>query len=662
MVGWQVVPSPSARSSRRLSSAGAGAAALRSSGDADDAKRPSESDRHASDTTLKRVLTNILPGILVFLVTLTFMLLSLVTLLLLVSQGMFDRLVVSINTQTMTQYWAPYGQDCLLDQDGFLPNTCNNNELTVAPAAAFSAIGTILAQQWAAEMTEAGGTLKVTTCIIGGTSAVGWANLQFIAGYDYFPSCLPTAPQDVAGMAMLETTIRDNHVDGLYFLTLYADLDPSMTVYAYKNTDGTTQNLIQNPQRTLITAEGEIEEDDLGQDYIIYSQPLGSRYLVTGLCITEIEELSQIIVQNQLTGWSRGKHSGYPIVPGWSCGHRVSNAGELIVLQSIFAILSLGLFAGDIFVTFEGFRGIFTGEHVMTYTIISGLERRKALLVCVVLNSLPSLLYLDVSRIYYFTSHGFEIWVISAIMMASFFSFGLLLVISVLDTLPLRCGNKCIGFSAPLYLFASILAIVASCCNNTVYQNAYNKFYAADPYLGLWINNATWPSGSYVADGTPVVLTYLVKAIVYPIGISFASSVAFTALCNLVFYKRLFVDTSWCHANSFLSQIKLPNFITSLPLGPSHAIRLGHEMYCKPSTLAVMGYATVVDNETTNKKHATHAPCSVVSIYALVSAMFVPGWCEAIGTMEQNKFKPSPATCTLHAEKKYIHTRGVCVV
>ncbi|RHY28227.1 hypothetical protein DYB32_006121 [Aphanomyces invadans] len=281
-------------------------------------------------------------------------------------------------------------------------------------------------------MHVAGGSLKVTTCIIGGTANVGWANLQFIAGY--------------------------------------------------ANSDGTFQNLMANPRHTIITADGQTEPDLVGGDYIIYSRPLGERYLVTGYCRTEIEELSQVKVDQGLEGWSQGKQSKLPVAPGWACGHKVSNATELIVLQVLFAIGTLVLFAGDIYITFEGFRGVLKGKPVLTYTVLSGLERRKMLLVFTVLSAMPGLLYSDVSRIYYFTENGFKIWTLSCIMIANFFSFGLVLFVSFVDMIPLRL-SRVMSYSAPFFLYTSIAAITIACCNDSTYQFAYNMFYAASPLV-----------------------------------------------------------------------------------------------------------------------------------------------------------------------------------
>ncbi len=81
------------------------------------------------------------------------------------------------------------------------------------------------------------------------------------------------------------------------------------------------------------------------------------------------------------------------------------------------------------------------------------------------------------------------------------------------------------------------------------------------------------------------------------------------------------------------------------------------------STLAMMGYATVVSCDTVLDRSGHASSCSVVSVYALVAALVAPpGWVEAMGEMNQHKFTLSTAMSTLRSGKKYRHTRGVCVV
>ncbi|ETV88493.1 hypothetical protein, variant [Aphanomyces astaci] len=636
-----------------------------------------ESGRNAgSSNTSKRRLSSVkaiktwrvtvLPGLIMFLCTLGLIFLSIFLLFLLISQGMFKRQVVTVNAQLAdTYFWAPYGQSCILTSDGFTPNSCDADTASVIPDKPFAVVGTELAKQWAAELTQAGGTLYVTTCILGGTSNVGWTDLQFIAGYDYFPECLPTEPQDVAGMAMLETTIRDTHVDGLYFLTLYADLDPSMTVYSYVNSDGTTQNLIDNIKRTLISVDGQVETDKLGRDYIITSRPLGDRYLVTGFCDTVVEELSELKDGLGLTGWSQGKHSKLPVVPAWSCGHVVENADEVIVLQAMSSFLSLWFFAGDMFITIEGLGGLLSGAPVLKYTVLSGLERRKWLLVSIVVNSMPGLLYMDVSRIYYYSTNGFKVYVLSSIMVANFFTFGFFIALSLFDTLVglLRSFSSCVGYSAPIFTAVCIVWMTQVWCHDAFFLDVYNKFYSAPAFLGFYVNNATWPSGSYVAEGTPPIVTYLVKTIVTTVGGSFGIAIAISSIYRRIIHKQWLVSTVWCRSNSVLSALHLPNCITALPLESSNGIKMGNKMYCKPSTIAIMGYTTVVERQKwgKDKRHANQLPNQLISIYALVPAMVVPSWVSSLGTVDHNQFTPTPATRLAQA-KPVVHTRGSCVV
>ncbi|CAK4697346.1 unnamed protein product, partial [Aphanomyces euteiches] len=485
-----------------------------------------KTEKTASKTALGRIVSNVVAGMLVFL--------PIFTLIVLVTQDMFDRLVVSVNTQTTTFYWSDYGKSCVLSATGWTPSTCDAATKAVTPDKTFAAIGVVLSQQWSKEIAEAGGALQVTTCVIGGTSDVGWANMQFIAGYDYFPACLPTEHQDIAGVAMLETTIRDDHVDGLFFLTLYSDLDPSMTVYSYGNSDGTFQNLMPTPsERSLQPMETLKKTPSVATTSFIHG------HLVRDIsyCLTEIEELSQVVIDQGLTGWSQGKHSKHPVVPGWACGHKVSNSQELIALQIVFAFGTLICFVGDIFVTFEGFGGVLQGKPVLTYTILSGLERRKLLVAFVVLNAMPGLLYADVARIYYFTQNGFKIWCLSCIMVANFFSFGLVFVVSVLDMIPLQLGHV-VSYSAPVFLYASIAAITIACCTNSVYQYAYNMFYTASPYLTLHVNDADWPSGSYTSAGTPAALTYLASSITLPLLIAFLCSIVLAMIYRCIVHQR----------------------------------------------------------------------------------------------------------------------------
>ncbi|CAK4251683.1 unnamed protein product [Aphanomyces euteiches] len=603
-----------------------------------DASRRTDSEIKTERTTsfvaLFRIVLNVAAGTLVIL--------PIITVVILLSQSMFERLVVSVNTQTSDYFWADYGKSCMLNANGWVPNTCDAATLAVVPDKIFAAIGVAFGQQWSREIAEAGGKLFVTTCVIGGTSDVGWTDLDFVAGYDYFPACVPDVPQDVAGMAMFETTARDEFTNIYYALMLYSDLDPAMTVYSHANSDGTFQDLITSPKRTLITLDDQLLEDPTeGLEDIIDSKALGSRYT-----------LSQIAIDQGLTEWSQGtdkpptaqvdafvgNHSKHPVAPGWLCGHQVKNSSELIFLQFFFAAGTLVLLAGDVFITFEGMnerlplnhaaglRGVLQGKPVLTYTILSGLERRKLLLLFIVLNSMPGLLYADIARIYYFTTNGFKIWCLSIIMVANFFSFGLVLAVSLLDMIPLRLQHV-VSYSAPVFLSASIAAISVACCKDSLFHKL----------------------GSYTAEGTPTSVKHIMNSIVQPLVVSFVCSLVLSTVYRLVAHKRVFMALGWCKTNSFLTFAKTPNFITALPLEQTNEIRIGNKMFCKPSPESVAS----------DKSNAT-SPHRVISIYALVASMLFPSFVQQYGTISNNEF--TQKTKKKLEKKKYNHTRGACVV
>ncbi|EQC41735.1 hypothetical protein SDRG_01690 [Saprolegnia diclina VS20] len=603
-----------------------------------------------------RVGSNLVAGCLI--------LLSLLTLSVL---GMFDRLVVSVNAQTETYFWAPFGQSCLLTASGFVPESCSADEVNATSLTVWTAVGHILAQQWAREL-EASPTLRVTTCIIGGTSSVGWANLQLVAGYDAFPECLPTnGAQPVAGMAMLETTIREAFVEGVYLMTLYSDLDPAMnTVHLHVSSDGSKAKLMKDPARTIITQDGVALADAFGTDYIINSYPLGPWFHVVGYCHTEIEEVSDL----GLPGWSQGKSSGHAICPGWNCGHQVENATALIALQLCLSVLTLALLGGDIYVTWQGLRGLLRHKPVLTYALLSGLERRKVLLSFIALNAAPSLLYLDVSRIYFFTTNGFKIWSLSAAMLGNCVAFGCLFILSLVGMLPAPriIQDYCISYSAPAFLFCTIGGVAFKLCDMDLFRLVYNQFYAAPPYLGMYVNQATWPSGAYVAEGTPAVATLLSSLVAYPILIALGASMLLSMGHRRLRSRGLLLHTQWCTANSFLRYAKRPQYITSLPLEESNAIKIGAKLFCKPSTMALMGYGIVAEAEADPTPDAAmkrpQTTFVLVSIYALLPALLRSGWRMPVliaGVIRGNQFEPTKGKTTLDRTREYVHKRGSCV-
>ncbi|CAK4717379.1 unnamed protein product [Aphanomyces euteiches] len=239
-------------------------------------------------------------------------------------------------------------------------------------------------------------------------------------------------------------------------------------------------------------------------------------------------------------------------------------------------------------------------------------------------------------------------------MVANFFSFGLVLAVSLLDMIPLRLQHV-VSYSAPVFLSASIAAISIACCKDSLFHKL----------------------GSYTAEGTPPSVKHIMNSIVQPLVVSFVCSLVLSTVYRLVAHKRVFMALGWCKTNSFLTFAKTPNFITALPLEQTNAIRIGNKMFCKPSTQALMGYASVVETKYTvcyylscscmdipesvasDKRNAT-SPHRVISIYALVASMLFPSFVQQYGTTSNNEF--TQKTKKKLEKKKYNHTRGACVV
>ncbi|RLO02014.1 hypothetical protein DYB28_014878, partial [Aphanomyces astaci] len=172
-------------------------------------------------------------------------------------------------------------------------------------------------------------------------------------------------------------------------------------------------------------------------------------------------------------------------------------------------------------------------------------------------------------------------------------------------------------------------------------------FFAGDMFItieGFYVNNATWPSGSYVAEGTPPVVTYLAETIVTAAGGSFGIAIAISSIYRRIRHKKWLVSTAWCRSNSVLSALHLPNCITALPLEPSNGIKMGNKIKWGK-----------------DKRDANQLPSQLISIYALVPVMVVPSWVSSFGTVDHNHFTLTHSTRLAQA-KRFMHTRGSCVV
>ncbi|KDO24873.1 hypothetical protein SPRG_09518 [Saprolegnia parasitica CBS 223.65] len=372
---------------------------------------------------------------------------------------------------------------------------------------------------------------------------------------------------------------------------------------------------------------------------------------------------------------SAGKHGGVPLSPAWACGNEIDNASELIAFQILLIVLTVLALNGDVYITFEGIRGLIAGKPVLTYAVLSGLERRKVLTLLIALNAAPSLLYLDVARIYVFSANGDKIWCLSCLLVATFVSFTLLAGLSLLSAVPLPLPTKCVAYSAPIFLYTSIVTVSWTLSSNTNFMKANNMLFAGAAELAMNFNGVSWPSGSYVPYGVATVVELFPQEILYPVFGSLLFSISVATLRLYWSTHALVLNLEWCASNGFLSHCTVPRVLTSLPLHPSQAIKIGNKIFCRPSTMALLGYASVTETEKHSLGVVPYDPkphkvteTYVVSVYWLGLAMLPTtfAWLRpsVAGVVVENHFKVQrqPRTAeALDRDHVYRYTRGNCV-
>ncbi|KAG9399034.1 hypothetical protein AC1031_012470 [Aphanomyces cochlioides] len=206
-------------------------------------------------------------------------------------------------------------------------------EVATTGAPAWSTIGQRLALQWRAPSSS---PYFVTTCMKTKPTNANQVALVLMAGYDGFPQCQPPkGAQEIAGMAMVETTVRDEYPNGAFMLTVFADKTMSDSIL-HTNSDGTTDMLIANNNQTLIATNGSMTVDRLGVNGVHYSIPIGTRYKISIESYPVVLGMTTRIDPNTIAWWNVGRMSKKAVTMTWDYGHAVDNRTELVVLQFPF--------------------------------------------------------------------------------------------------------------------------------------------------------------------------------------------------------------------------------------------------------------------------------------------------------------------------------------
>ncbi|RHZ07902.1 hypothetical protein DYB31_011451 [Aphanomyces astaci] len=603
-----------------------------------------------------RVISNLLA---IFLILLTGL-----TVVVLLAKGMFFSRLASPYFQTSTD-WKPYNQTCRLSPDGFVAASCSAEEVafTLSPEA-WHSIGWQLASD--IQVPSATVAAYVTTCVIG--TRREWVGVAMLVGEFGFPQCLPVGEQVILGMALLETATTATYPDGAYLLSSFSGMKQTHNMTELALSDGTVAMAFAPMVKTLVSTDGVTSMAHRRQpNYRTTLNSLNQRYLMEMISVAEYIDISSVV--STQSGWSVGSRNRFVGTFAWDTQHKVSNYEELLVFQIAIALAALCLLANDGIITLEGLSGLLKDRPVLTYDLFSALERRKLLLVFLVWTMMFSPLYADVLRYLHLVA-GNGPWDLSLIMVASLFAWSWMGVLTCVQHVPCPVAwrHRPLAYSAPVFVNTNLaLFLGLQMAKDRGFVEFFEFWADAHPLLGIQVHSVAMNAGAYGLDGTTPVIYKLLPDIAMCLGISWVVSIISAASSN-GWDCRL--DTAWTAHNSFLQSVGVPRWVTCMSLDKRNAIPIGKDkLYCKPSTLVLMGYTSVhsaaVMSMNTNAREENHAmEHFVLGIYDLIRAIMPvlrrrrPP--RVHGTIQHNAFLSAKSTVTLDATRTFVYSRGEC--
>ncbi|KAF0690548.1 Aste57867_18064 [Aphanomyces stellatus] len=654
-----------------------------------------------------RVLSNISAGLLIVGTG--------VLVCLLLYQGMFSSsLVYNVDPSS----YMPFFRACRLTAvTGF--HSCDALEVNVTGAAAWTSIGHQLAADL--DLTASSAPLFVTTCVAGGGRDDGFAALALIVADAAFPVCNPVGPQPILSHSMVETVTTLAFPQGAFLLTTFADNRP-LNVTHLAQTSGPSASVTTSVVKTIVAVDGTRTATKWDQvNYATSLNSLNRLFLMRVMQSPIFMDISTIA--SDVPGYNIGHSTRWIVSFAWHKRHAVDNYILLFLFQILISCVSLCLLANDGVITLEGLSGLVKNKPVLTYDILASLERRKVLLVALICTFFFSPLYADAIR-YTYDINGHHYWSISLLMVAVMMALSWMALLTCLQYLPVPVTSwrhKPLCYNAPVLVYCSIVFfVVVEAAQNRGPSEAVAFWTHATPTLHLNIAGTLWPSGGFDLDGTtPVIYLLMSDLIVSVVGAWLVSIVA-----HKLFFGNVILDTSWTSHNDFTNQVAPPQYVTSLDLDKKNTITIGNKLYCKPSTIVLLGYCTVraktkysipVDghggtnhnassresslNEPASKSdahpssskgvshHGSHvgamltsgdpganskalnqpsraAQYYVVSIYSLVPAL--ESWLrrsyppQVFGVINSNKFQVCKSNTKLEQNTTYVYSRGDC--
>ncbi|ETV93809.1 hypothetical protein H310_12373 [Aphanomyces invadans] len=526
-----------------------------------------------------RVISNFVAGLLI--------LGTGVLVVVLVSQGMFQSTYVYVKPP---EAWTTLSTSCRLDAAGFVPSSCSEVEVAATGALPWQSIGAQLALDL--RIASHNSTVFVTSCLAANSVDVT-ASVSLVVGERDFPLCRPTARQEILGLSAVEAVTTAVFPNGAFLLSTFSDAKPVERVDVV-DTMGVRIPVTRSVSKTIIATDGTTTPTLWNQpNYATSLNSLNRFFLMQVWLVVHFVDISALVAANKIDGYHIGKTTGYATTLGWDNSHNVDNYMLLLAFQILICAVSLALLSNDGVITLEGLSGLLKNKPVLTYDILASLERRKVLLVSLVCTFFFSPLYADAIR-YSYGVTGYHFWSLSLLMIAVMMALSWIALLTSLQWLPVpvRWLNRPICYSAPVFVYCTVLfVVIVEAAQSQGPVQAESFWNHGGNTLFLNINGTLYKSGATDTQGTTPVIYLLMPDLIVCVVAAWVASIA----AHKVLVGYVVLDTSWTSHNDFVSQLPMPQWVTSLDLDHKNTISIGNKLYCKPSLMVLLGYCTIRD-------------------------------------------------------------------
>ncbi|EQC38430.1 hypothetical protein SDRG_04139 [Saprolegnia diclina VS20] len=593
------------------------------------------------------------------------------SILILYSNGLWNRHSTT-TSPAFARDWLLLEAKCVLTSAGFDTATCPR---TRAMTDVMHSVAQTLVQQLPSA------SVHVTTCVMGADVGFG-AILLLLSPLSAPPvSCTPSSVvSSVLGLALLETAM--NYSSPVFLLSSYMDA-PQSAIETRVDSSGKLTSVSGSVIKTLLASDGKTAPWRTSFNHSTWafaSQPIGARYECTYGCVAEVLVAPSALNDGAVT--YKGIASSSLLGVGWTCSHTVSNYMDFVVLQPILVLVVLHLVNGDFFTTLLGWSGVLSRKPVLTYDFVSSMERRRLALFFLTIVRIPSLGYVEVTRLYLETTGHFNVHCVAVLMVSGFPVFLVYWAIILLQRVPAPrwCHGRAIRVVSPLLLLGTMISSVIATCNfenvrATLQDPLWRRLPAADVAVHLPNTTRAFALGAFATLEVPTAVSLLQPTVLNCL----FGTLAISIVLPMLLQRRVLLDLRYFARNDFLATQFIPSFVTVLPLYENDCIKYGTKLFVKPSTIAMLGYAMIKEAPVTHKiaviaqdvpgsardaaANASSNVIAIVSVYDLMPSLLPHALLppHIVAWIDNYHFKPAPAHTTLGKSTTYRPTKGSCV-